>query len=293
MSRLHSWHVAGARVTKIPEQESDGVSARALFPDWDVSAASAEVAHVKAGLVNTTEETIALSTHSWLVETDDRVIIIDTASGNDKVRPGNPKFNLMRSGWLDALEEAGIQPEDVDSVVLTHLHVDHVGWNTVLTSKGWVPTFPRAKYYFSARELEFYSDPANVRRPSLGAMEDSVIPVVDAGQATLLHAEASEVFPGLQIHRSPGHSVDHLSFSLSGNGETALFLGDVLHSPVQVAQQEWGTAFCEFPEEALQSRKKILSLALETNALLFTTHFPGTSVGRVTQGGKGPIWQSE
>ncbi|QDY44341.1 MBL fold metallo-hydrolase [Candidatus Pantoea soli] len=293
MNTLKSWSVAGLRVTKIPEQESSNVSARRLFPSWDVDKLRSDKAVCQAAALNCREGSLALSTHSWLVESGGKIILIDAASGNDKNRPDNPKFHLMQSGWMSALRSTGVRPDDVDAVVLTHLHVDHVGWSTVMRDNSWVPAFPRACYYFSARELRFYSEPANVCPPSKGAIEDSIIPVVKAGLGSLIDNLTDEILSGFKIHRTPGHSVDHLSFSFSHGGETALFWGDVLHSPIQVAHPEWNTSFCEFPAEAARSRKSMLRFALETNALVFTSHFPGTSAGRVVAGSTGLSWHSE
>ena len=122
-----------------------------------------------------------LSTHSWLVQTGTQTVLIDTASGNDKLRPLNLLFNQLKTGWLDNLRATGVEPEDVDVVLLSHLHVDHVGWNTRLENGRWVPTFPNARYLFSEAEYQFYADPNNVRDPSDGIFADSVEPVVAAG----------------------------------------------------------------------------------------------------------------
>ncbi|MGO4743297.1 MBL fold metallo-hydrolase [Serratia quinivorans] len=281
MNNLLVWQVAGAKITKIPEQQSSGIPASSLFPQWDRQTALPVAERLEPDDIDIQAETLALSTHSWLIEREGKVIIIDTASGNDKNRPGNPKFHQMKSGWLHALRSAGITPEQVDAVVLTHLHVDHVGWNTIYSDGEWIPTFPNARYYFSAKEYTFYKNPANVMQPSMGALEDSVLPVVASGQAVFIDNHATEVFPGLHIHRTPGHSVDHLAFSLSHAGQTALFWGDIAHSPLQVSLPQWNSCYCESPDAAQQSRMDMLNYAAETGALVFTTHFPDSSVGKV------------
>ncbi|KAJ9430784.1 MBL fold metallo-hydrolase [Pantoea sp. YR343] len=293
MSRLKSWCVAGIRITKIPEQESTDIPVKGLFPTWTCKEFAVDDTVASAAKLNFSTETLALSTHSWLIEIDGKTILIDTASGNDKVRPANPKFHLMKSGWMEALLCAGVSPANVNAVLLTHLHVDHVGWNTVQEEERWVPTFPAAQYYLSARELDFYANPVNVRQPSKGAIEDSVIPVVEAGIASFIDDTVNEICTEFKIHRTPGHSVDHLSFSLTRGEETILFWGDVLHSPLQVIHPEFNSSFCEFPAEAARSRQSILAFAQKTNALVFTSHFPGSSAGRVIQGKKSLTWQPE
>jgi glyoxylase-like metal-dependent hydrolase (beta-lactamase superfamily II) len=291
MNDLLTWQVAGARITKIPEQQSSGIPASSLFSQWNRQTASPVAERLKSSDIEMQTETLTLSTHSWLVERDGKFIIIDTASGNGKNRPGNPKFHQMKSDWLNALRSTGVTPEQVDAVVLTHLHVDHVGWNTIYCEGEWRPTFPNARYYLSAQEYAFYQHPQNVMQPSLGALEDSVVPVVASGQAVLLDEHAVEVFPGLRIHRTPGHSVDHLAFSMSRAGETALFWGDVAHNPLQVSLPQWSSGYCEFPDAALQSRLDMLNFAAETGALVFTTHFPDRSVGKVVSVKGQLCWQ--
>lgn len=280
MNDLLSWRVAGAKITKIPEQQSSGIPATSLFPQWNSQIVSTIAEYLDPCDIDLQTETLTLSTHSWLIEMDGKFIIIDTASGNGKNRPSNPKFHQMKSGWLKALRSTGVTPEQVDAVVMTHLHVDHVGWNTINSEGEWKPTFPNARYYFSAQEYTFYQNPENVMRPSIGALEDSVTPVVAAGQAVLLDENIVEVFPGLRIHRTPGHSIAHLAFSISRGGETALFWGDVAHSPLQVCLPQWSSSYCEFPDVAQQSRREILHFAAETHALVFTSHFPDHSVGQ-------------
>ncbi|AEF47351.1 beta-lactamase domain protein [Serratia sp. AS12] len=291
MNDLLTWQVAGAKITKIPEQQSTAIPATSLFPQWNRQTVSAFAEHLKPNCIDLQTETLTLSTHSWLVERDGKFIIIDTASGNGKDRPGNPKFHQMKSDWLKALRSTGVTPEQVDAVVLTHLHVDHVGWNTTYCEGEWIPTFPNARYYFSAQEYIFYQDPENVMRPSIGALEDSVIPVVASGQAVLLDEHAAEIFPGLRIHRTPGHSVAHLAFSMSRGGETALFWGDIAHSPLQVCLPQWNSSYCEFPDTAQQSRRDMLSFAAETGALVFTSHFPDRSVGKCVSINGQLCWQ--
>jgi len=291
MSKLLSWHVAGAKITKIPEQQSNGIPVLSLFPQWDRQSALRFAEHIQRHDLDFTDETVSLSTHSWLIEKDGRVIILDTASGNGKKRPGNAKFHEMNSHWLHALRAAGVEPEQVDAVVLTHLHVDHVGWNTVWKKGQWRTTFPNARYYFSADEYHFYQNPLNVMPESTGAMDDSVYPVVASGQAVFLDSAETEVVAGLQIHRTPGHSVDHLAFSFSDGGETALFWGDVVHSPLQIFLPEWNSRYCEFPDTAKKSRTVMMNVAAQTRALIFTSHFPDSSAGRVLNTNGQLTWQ--
>lgn len=292
MNSLQSWRLGDAVISKIPERETSGVAASFLFPQWNSDRAMLAASALPPGCVDTDSESVALSTHSWLVQVEGQAILIDTASGNDKERPLNPGFHRMNTRWLENLHSAGVLPEAIDSVLLTHLHVDHVGWNTVKSASGWTATFPHARYYFSDAEYQFYRQPDNVQDPSAGVFEDSVQPIVDAGLDVRIGADFSALPAGFQLHRFPGHSHDHLGFSLTRGGETALFWGDVLHSPLQVALPEWNSVFCEFPQQALHSRQQALALAEKQQALVFTTHFPGSSAGRVVRHAEGLSWQA-
>ncbi len=291
MITLNSWQFAGATITKIPEQESTDIAGSFLFPQWNAHQLAGIADHLPPGSQDLNHGTVALSTHSWLVQRGEQIIIIDTASGNDKERPGNPKFHHMHTRWMDCLLQTGITPEQVTAVLMTHLHVDHVGWNTLKTDGGWQPAFPNARYYFSGRELEFYAMSDNVRQPSIGALEDSVLPVIRAGLATEITGQDQNILDGITLHRTPGHSIDHCSFSFTAGGETALFPGDVMHHPLQISLPQWNSVFCEDGDKAFDSRRSILALAARPQTMLFSSHFPASSAGQIISDARGLIWQ--
>jgi len=228
------------------------------------------------------------------------VILVDTAAGNDKDRPGMPNLNHLNGPFLDRLKAAGARPEEVDLVLHTHLHADHVGWNTSKVGGRWVPTFPNARYVFSGRERVYLaalsasdgSDAAiraelklgRMTHPSLpGVYEDSVLPVIDAGLAREIVVDGTEGAEGFSFLPSPGHSIDHACIRFSSRGEQALFWGDVMHHPLQIVRPDWNSEFCEFPDAARKSRRWAMNHAAETNALVCTTHFAESSVGRVSR----------
>lgn len=290
MNSIFSWQTADIKITKIPEMELHNIDASFLFPQWNARTGQAAMAGLNNEYRGKEENQVQLSTHSWLIETGKHTFLIDTAAGNDKLRPLNPVFNQLNTRWLTHLAAAGIRPEQVDFVFLSHLHVDHVGWNTRLMNGRWTPTFPNARYFFSARELSFYSDEKNVGEPSKGIFADSILPVTEAGQAVPVDAEAILPVPGLKIHRTPGHSYDHWSYSLTSEGETLLFWGDVMHHPLQLRVPAWHSIYCEDIAASVVSRKWAIAFALEQNAAIFTTHFPGTSAGRVQNSALGLSW---
>lgn len=286
------YRIGDAVVTRITEQLFNEVPPRATLPDWRDEVINADADWLIPRQMTADRRFIMQSVHSWLVRTPHHTILIDTASGNGKPRPFNPPFHQLNTRWLEALADAGVRPEEVDYVFNTHLHVDHVGWNTLWRDGQWQPTFPRAKYVFSRREFEYYGNPDHVRPPSRGVFEDSVQPVVEAGLAEMIEANGEEFLDGLAFHRTPGHSVDHMSITLRSGGETALFGGDVMHHPLQVLHPHWNSVYCEFPEEARASRRWALEFAADRRALFFSSHFPDTSAGRITRRDGGFTWTS-
>ena len=242
-----------------------------------------------------------------MVQTPTHTVLIDTATGNDKLRPTAPVFHRLKEPFLERLQAIGVSPETVDFVLLTHLHADHVGWNTRLQDERWVPTFPNARYVFSDREYHYNlalsrerGAVARIQRqagigtprhqPLDGVFEDSVMPIVEAGLDQRIDVD-NTLIEGFRFHATPGHSIDHASISVTSRGETALFWGDVMHHPLQFRRPETNSVYCEFPEAAQQSRHKAMQLAAELNALVFTTHFGDSSVGKVSQQTHGFDWQ--
>jgi glyoxylase-like metal-dependent hydrolase (beta-lactamase superfamily II) len=230
------------------------------------------------------KDAIITSVHSWLIRTPHHTILLDCCAGNHKERTYWPRFHQLDTPFLDRLEAAGARPQDVDIVLCTHLHADHIGWNTVLREGRWVPTFPNAKYLFSRKENDFW-DPrinlAGAEDPARRiAYQDSVLPVVEAGQAELvdgIHA----IDEMLRVEPAPGHTPGHVLLKLAAGGDAGVFCGDVLHHPIQVYAPHWNSQFCELPEEARATRRRVLEHCAETGALLFPTHFGAPHVAAI------------
>lgn len=289
MTLNNRWRIGNARITKLPEMILYDVPTSFLFPQS--ADEQTRLDNVPAAFLSADRQNLKLSTHSWLLQTEGMNVLIDTATGNFKSRPRNPGLHQLNTDWLRHLEAAGVTPEEIHYVLLSHLHVDHVGWNTRLVEGEWLPTFANARYLFSAKEYAFYSQPENVHTPSEGVFEDSVKPVVAAGLGTFLTDSDTSPVPGFQLHRTPGHSHDHFSFSFTSEGETAFFWGDVMHHPLQVTHPHWCSVFCEAPEQARQSRMWAIEFALQKQAMIFTTHFAGSSVGRLVKQANALNWQ--
>ncbi|WP_211175944.1 MBL fold metallo-hydrolase [Brasilonema sp. UFV-L1] len=292
---VHSktYKVGDVTITRVTEQVIN-LAPEVLLPDWNPAVVQEHQDWLVPGCMDETHEHFILSIHTWVVKTQRHTILIDTASGNDKERPLNPIFHHLQLPYLERLEAAGVTPEAVDYVLLTHLHVDHVGWNTRLVDGRWVPTFPNAKYVFPKVEQDYYSSPAShndVNIPSLGVYEDSVLPVIEAGLTETISSGGGEFIDGLSFLPTPGHSIGHMSISLTSRGEEALFSGDVMHHPIQVYRPEWNSVFCEFADQARASRLWALEYAAQRGATFFSTHFPKSSAGLVTRKGDQFDWR--
>jgi glyoxylase-like metal-dependent hydrolase (beta-lactamase superfamily II) len=285
-----TFQVGDLKISRIAEVQLTAFAPEALLPRWDAERIKKHLSCLIPGSLDEAGRHLILSTHAWLVKSPEHTILIDTGIGNDKLRAA-PMFNQLRTPFLERLREAGASPDDIDIVLLTHLHTDHVGWNTRLVEGQWVPTFRNAQYVFSRIEYEALNMLSQSGGASRGFFEDSVQPIVAAGQAQLVASGQSALIDNLALHPTPGHSIDHWSISLSSRGETAFFAGDVMHHPVQIYQPTWSSVFCPSPEDAQKSRMWALKFAADNDALVFSSHFAGSSAGRVRQGGRGYSWQ--
>ncbi|MFB7909489.1 MULTISPECIES: MBL fold metallo-hydrolase [unclassified Kitasatospora] len=227
---------------------------------------------------------------TWLLRSEGRTILVDTGVGNHKDRPYAPVWHRLDTEYLDNLAAAGVRPEDVDLVVNTHLHIDHVGWNTRLEGREWVPTFPNATYLVPRPDFEFW-DPANGHRSVLGegnrnVFEDSVAPVHRAGQVRLWDG-GHRIDRNLRLDPAPGHTPGSSVLTLDSGGERALFVGDLVHTPLQLAEPDTNSCFCEDPAQSRATRHRLLGEAAERHALLFPAHFGGSGAVEVARRGPG------
>ena len=215
---------------------------------------------------------------SWLVRTRHHTILVDTCIGDHKKRQ-RPSWHMTTSGvFLTQLAAAGVHPEAVDYVLCTHLHVDHVGWNTQLRDGRWVPTFPNATYVISRKEWEYWE---TVHRATpLEHLADSVLPIVEAGLATFV-ANDYALSDAVWLEPTPGHTPDHVSVHLASNSAHAVITGDMIHSPVQCAEPTWIPRPDFDRALAHQTRQAFLERYCETDVLICGTHFPSPSMGHI------------
>ncbi|MFJ9554257.1 MBL fold metallo-hydrolase [Nocardiopsis sp. NPDC101807] len=234
--------------------------------------------------------TVNSAIQTWLLRSEGRTILVDTGVGNHKERPYSPVWSRLETDFLANLARAGVEPEDVDIVINTHLHVDHVGWNTYLDGRNWVPTFPNATYLMPKDDFDFWN-PENGHEPNLGrgnqnVFEDSVAPVHRAGR-TLLWEDSYRIDAGLRLDAAPGHTPGSSVLTLTSGTDRAVFVGDMLHSPVQILHPDSNSCFCEDPAGARATRRKVLGWAADNNALVVPAHLGGHGAAEVSREGDG------
>lgn len=224
---------------------------------------------------------LILTIQAFLVRTRHHTILIDTCVGNHKSRPLRPFWHMQKlNTFLPRLAAAGVNPEDVDYVMCTHLHGDHVGWNTQLRDGRWVPTFPNAKYIFAQREWD--SIEALHRRDPQPQFVDSILPVMEAHQAQLVSSEFA-LNDEVWLEPTPGHTPGHACVHLASRGAEAVITGDCIHSPVQCVELGWTMRADSDPALASATRRGFLERYCDSGVMVCATHFPEPSIGRIIQ----------
>ncbi|HEV2363598.1 MAG TPA: MBL fold metallo-hydrolase [Caulobacteraceae bacterium] len=274
------WRIGKVRVTRIVELEATGGS-RFILP----AATREEVRKIPwlAPHFADDEGRLRMSVHALVVETPSRRILVDTCIGNDKERT-IPTWSHMQTRFLQDLEAAGFAPGSIDTVLCTHLHVDHVGWNTRLEAGRWVPTFPTARYLIGRAEFAYWQAQARAGAGEPAVFQDSVQPVFDAGLVDLVetdHVVCAEV----RLEPTLGHTPGHVSVRIASDGEEALITGDFLHHPCQMARPEWASSADFDPAAAMATRRRMFGELAGGQVLVIGTHFAAPTAGRVVADG--------
>lgn len=285
--RIHQWRVGDIKITRIIEAE--GLRApeymfRGLTPDI-----VREHEWLKPNFATEAGQLIS-SIHAFVIDSGDRRIIVDTCVGNDKARR-MPRWNLLQTAFLDDLTAAGYPPERIDTVLCTHLHVDHVGWNTKLVDGRWVPAFPNARYLFGRVEFEHWSRPPDPAKTGDAPAEvadnvmecdaiyhDSIRPIVEAGLHELVETDHS-LTDEIRLVSTPGHSPGHVSVVLSSRGESGIITGDLMHHPIQCAIPELASNFDYDVEQARRTRADFIGSHANKKVLILGTHFATPTAG--------------
>ncbi|MFI0900262.1 MBL fold metallo-hydrolase [Streptomyces sp. NPDC020983] len=277
-------------ITPVVDVPPSPVPRSFVFPDVPLDAWQAQEELLVPAHWIPDPDVIRLVMRTWLVRSEGRTILVDTGVGNGKDRPNLPFHANLRTDFLANLSGTGVQPEDVDLVVLTHLHGDHVGWNTSFDGAAWVPTFPNARYVAPRADFDFFN-PANgiasrCAPLMVNVFEDSVAPIREAGQLTLWEEEYV-VDGGLRIRPAPGHTPGSSVITLTSGTDRAAFVGDLLHSPLQLSEPDCCPMLDEDEPRATATRRRLLGWAADSNALLLPAHLTGSGAMTIERDGAG------
>lgn len=225
---------------------------------------------------------LRLSIHALLVEAPGLRLVVDTCIGNDRPRSllGG---QALATDFLDQLAAAGWSRESVDHVVCTHLHVDHVGWNTLQVDGKWVPTFPKARYLIGAKEYAHWSAREDAEQQVI--LSDSVQPIFDAGLAELVEMD-HRLSPEVRLIPTPGHTPGHVSVMIESEGQIAMITGDAVHHPCQLAHPDWSPPFDSDGKASAAMRRQLFEDAADKPILVIGTHFAAPTAGHVVRDGK-------
>ncbi len=279
-----TWQVGDVKITRIVEMETVG-GTRFLLAE-----ATYEAIQQIPWLIPHFAEPggkLKMSIHALVVEASGKRIIVDTCIGNDKPRTMEP-WSRLQTPFLDDLKAAGFDPLTIDTVLCTHLHVDHVGWNTMLVDGQWVPTFPNARYLIGRAEYEYWRGEAAGEDPATSPFHDSVKPVWDAGLVDLVETD-HRVCDEISLVPTLGHTPGHVSIRISSKGEEALITGDFTHHPCQLAHPEWAPPVDYDQEASTATRRRMYGQLAGSDVLVIGTHFAAPCAGHVVA--DGDVWR--
>ena len=288
---MAAFEVGAATVTRIEEVLERGFEPSAALPGFDPALLERVPQLAGPDFFDRASGRLMSSIQSWLIRLDGRAILVDTCSGNHKTRalPLFQRFHRLDLPWLKNLRAAGVEPEDVDLVVNTHLHIDHVGWNTRAEGDRWVPTFPNARYLIGRTEYAHWAEGGEGRRlfpQNVDVILDSVDPVVEAGLVDFIEP-GDEIAPGLTVEAAPGHTAHQLMLVYRSPEGGFVCSADVMNQPIQVYAPELNSWFCEDAETARATRRALLERLADTGALLLPSHFGRPHAGTIHRDGAG------
>jgi glyoxylase-like metal-dependent hydrolase (beta-lactamase superfamily II) len=285
---MKQWQIGKVRITQVVELGPVPTSPRFFFhqPPADLVARHE---WLKPHFAND-DGKLLLSIHCFIIESAGRRIVVDTCVGNDKQR-SSPSWHQLDGPFLQNLDLAGFPPESIDTVLCTHLHVDHVGWNTRWVNGHWVPTFAKARYLFARKEWEHWAREAESKAPSGygeslpdDILGDSVRPIIDAGLADLVETD-HRITDEVWLEPTPGHTPGHVSVRIQSEGLQAVITGDLIHHPIQCSEPDRPVNFDSDPDLARQTRRHFLACCAREKTLVFGTHFATPTAGHVIASG--------
>jgi len=281
---MDQWKIGNVLVTRIVEMEVTG-GTKFILPDA-TKEACLPLDWMRPNFMDH-EGNLVMSIHALVIDTGDTRIIVDTCIGNDKQR-NIPTWSNLQTDFLNDLKEAGYPKESIDLVMCTHLHVDHVGWNTMLVDGEWIPTFPTARYLIAEKEWTYWNE--NENEDLYGpVISDSVRPVVDAGLVDFVDENYS-LCEEVSLSPTPGHTPGHVSVLINSEKKKALITGDFIHHPVQMTNTDWCSPADNDKKQAQLTRETILEKYVNQDILIIGTHFAGPTAGYIKYFDGGGYW---
>ncbi|MGW2746835.1 MBL fold metallo-hydrolase [Streptomyces sp. NPDC001450] len=275
---VQSFVIGDVEVLRVVEWQGPFVPARQLVPGCGPEVWKEYEEQLAPGHWEPGADMAVMALQTWVVRSAGRTVLVDTGVGRERERPGNPLFHRRQGDLPGRLLRAGVDPGEVDVVVNTHIHADHVGWNTYDADGEWVPTFPGARYLLPAADDHHFGPEGGygggVRVDDRLIYEDSVAPVHRAGQAEVWEG-VYRIDEHLVLEAAPGHTPGSSILHVESRGERAVFVGDLLHSPLQIPHPECSSCFCLDPRQAAATRLRVLERAAEERALVVPAHFGG------------------
>lgn len=277
-----SWQVGAVKVTRIVELEVPVTyNPEASFLPEARPEALRKHAWLYPHFVNDQDQ-LLLSIHALLVEAPGLRLVVDTCVGNDKPR-GLVGGRALATPFLQHMADAGWSRDSVDVVVCTHLHVDHVGWNTMLENGRWVPTFPKARYLFGKTEYAHWKAEGDAEQQEI--LQDSVKPILDAGLSEMVELN-HRISPEVRLIPTTGHTPGHVSVMIESQGQKAVITGDMSHHPCQMAHPDWSPTFDSDPKAAAATRGRMFAEWADEPILVIGTHYAGPTAGHVKRDGE-------
>jgi glyoxylase-like metal-dependent hydrolase (beta-lactamase superfamily II) len=284
---MNSRRIGDIELIQIIEFSGPTHDADWMLPGLPHAALRANASWLNPGFWIPSTNRLVFTMQLWLLKASDRIIVIDTGVGNAKMRP-SPYQSMINTPVLDWLAAVGAPPDKVTHVVHTHLHGDHVGWDTRQEDGRWTPTFPNATYCIPKDDWGAYRPRYDAGDQNLlgGSFADSIMPVAEAGLVRFF-GDDDEIAGCLLAHAAPGHSPGQVTLSLRHGDQHCIFSGDVLHSPMQVLFPDVNSRWCELPDVARATRHKLLADAAAANATIFPAHAAGLHGWKVSRRGEG------
>ncbi len=288
--KQQSWKVGSVEISQIVEPlNNDGEVMQACLPQATPEILTS-IEWLYPHFIDENGNMKAL-VQSFLIKSQEKYIVVDTCNGNGKLRSDFPEWSNLHTNYLENFLATGVKPEQIDIVISTHLHTDHIGWNTRFDKGELIPTFLNASYLFVDKDYEYWkSKPEKEMAADKEAFDDSIVPIMEKGLGKIVGVDY-RIDEHVSLLPTPGHTPGHVSILITSNGQKALISGDFIHHPSQFVYPEWEMTANVLPELAIETRKKILEELADTDTLLFGSHFANPVAGKVIREKRGFIFK--